>query len=216
MLRQREFLGHSGDWRGANKRLDQLAIRSLQATREFANGSRNISPYDQQNAISATLLVVVPVGILALWLQDRWAEFKRASDGASTARFRGNASIYLVHERPLRRGISVDCQIIRSVFPAAFIPDSATQSQDYLVVKAYPGIAMSSDANPALVHIRRMELRIEQQALSIERLRQFGEDTSAAIRRLSLLRHARRCASSWPSSRPRIWTRSGRSWTRCD
>jgi hypothetical protein len=49
---------------------------------------------------------------------------------------------------------------------------------------------MSSDANPALVHIRRMELRIEQQSLSIERLRQFGQDTSDGVRRLKLLRHA--------------------------
>ena len=29
-------------------------------------------PTIQQNAISATLLIAVPVGILALWLQDRW------------------------------------------------------------------------------------------------------------------------------------------------
>ena len=49
---------------------------------------------------------------------------------------------------------------------------------------------MSSDANPALVHIRRMELRIEQQTLSIERLKQVGEDTSPALQRLRLLRHA--------------------------
>ena len=49
---------------------------------------------------------------------------------------------------------------------------------------------MSPDANPALVHIRRMELRIEQQSLSIERLRQFGQDTSDGVRRLKLLRHA--------------------------
>jgi hypothetical protein len=33
-------------------------------------------PTIQQNAISATLLFVVPVGILALWIQDRWAAFK--------------------------------------------------------------------------------------------------------------------------------------------
>jgi hypothetical protein len=33
-------------------------------------------PSLQQNAISATLLLVVPVGVLALWLQDRWAAFK--------------------------------------------------------------------------------------------------------------------------------------------
>jgi hypothetical protein len=49
---------------------------------------------------------------------------------------------------------------------------------------------MSSDANPALVHIRRMELRIEQQTHSIERLQQFGEDASAALQRLKLLRRA--------------------------
>ncbi len=29
-------------------------------------------PTFQQNAISAALLLVVPAGILALWLQDRW------------------------------------------------------------------------------------------------------------------------------------------------
>jgi hypothetical protein len=29
-------------------------------------------PTFQQNAISATLLLVVPAGILALWLQDWW------------------------------------------------------------------------------------------------------------------------------------------------
>jgi hypothetical protein len=52
------------------------------------------------------------------------------------------------------------------------------------------GEAMSSDANPALVHVRRMELRIEQQAQSIERLQQVGEDTSAAVQRMKLLRHA--------------------------
>jgi hypothetical protein len=33
-------------------------------------------PTIQQNAISATLLLVVPVGILALWLQDRWDDLK--------------------------------------------------------------------------------------------------------------------------------------------
>jgi hypothetical protein len=33
-------------------------------------------PTLQQNAISATLLLVVPVGILALWLHDRLAAFK--------------------------------------------------------------------------------------------------------------------------------------------
>ena len=49
---------------------------------------------------------------------------------------------------------------------------------------------MSSDTNPALVHIQRMELRIEQQSLSIERLKQGGEDPAAALQRLKLLRHA--------------------------
>jgi len=33
-------------------------------------------PTIQQHAISAILLVGVPVGILALWLQDRLAKFK--------------------------------------------------------------------------------------------------------------------------------------------
>jgi hypothetical protein len=33
-------------------------------------------PTIQQNAISATLLLVVPAGVLALWLQERWAAFK--------------------------------------------------------------------------------------------------------------------------------------------
>ena len=76
---------------------------------------------------------------------------------------------------------------------------------------------MSSDANPALVHIRRMELRIEQQTLSIESLRQVGEDTSAAIRRLNLLRYALdEMRIQLANSRPPIWTRSGRSWMRCD
>ncbi|HKP24291.1 MAG TPA: hypothetical protein VJV39_10520 [Dongiaceae bacterium] len=30
-------------------------------------------PTIQQNAISATLLLIIPAGILALWLRDRWA-----------------------------------------------------------------------------------------------------------------------------------------------
>jgi hypothetical protein len=49
---------------------------------------------------------------------------------------------------------------------------------------------MSSDDNPALVHVRRMELRIAQQNLSIERLQQFGQDTTEAHQRLKLLQHA--------------------------
>ena len=38
--------------------------------------STSSRPTLQQNAISATLLVIVPIGILALWLQDRWTAFK--------------------------------------------------------------------------------------------------------------------------------------------
>jgi hypothetical protein len=33
-------------------------------------------PTFHQNAISITLLFLLPIGILALWLQDRWAELK--------------------------------------------------------------------------------------------------------------------------------------------
>jgi hypothetical protein len=33
-------------------------------------------PTVQQNAISATLLLVVPAGILALWLHDRWVALR--------------------------------------------------------------------------------------------------------------------------------------------
>lgn len=39
-------------------------------------GTTSDRPTIQQTALSATLLVVVPAGILALWLQDRWAAFK--------------------------------------------------------------------------------------------------------------------------------------------
>ncbi|HKP24290.1 MAG TPA: hypothetical protein VJV39_10515 [Dongiaceae bacterium] len=49
---------------------------------------------------------------------------------------------------------------------------------------------MTSDQNPAGIHIRMMELRIEQQTALIARLKQSGEDTSEAVRRLSLLQHA--------------------------
>ena len=49
---------------------------------------------------------------------------------------------------------------------------------------------MSSDQNPAGTHIRMMELRIEQQTELIERLKQSGEDTAEAVRRLALLEHA--------------------------
>jgi hypothetical protein len=44
--------------------------------------------------------------------------------------------------------------------------------------------------SPAGSHIRMMELRIEQQVEAIERLKQSGEDTSDADRRLALLQHA--------------------------
>jgi hypothetical protein len=33
-------------------------------------------PTIQQNAISATLLLAVSAGILALWLQDRWVALR--------------------------------------------------------------------------------------------------------------------------------------------
>ena len=49
---------------------------------------------------------------------------------------------------------------------------------------------MTSDQSPASTHLRMMELRIEQQVESIERLKQSGEDVSEAVRRLSLLQRA--------------------------
>ena len=49
---------------------------------------------------------------------------------------------------------------------------------------------MSSDQNPAGTHIRMMELRIAEQTQLIERLRQSGQDTAEAVRRLALLQHA--------------------------
>ncbi|NJO34413.1 MAG: hypothetical protein HC869_16090 [Rhodospirillales bacterium] len=49
---------------------------------------------------------------------------------------------------------------------------------------------MTSDQSPAGSHLRMMELRIEQQVESIERLKQSGQDTTEAVRRLSLLQHA--------------------------
>lgn len=49
---------------------------------------------------------------------------------------------------------------------------------------------MTSDQSPAGTHLRMMELRIEQQVESIERLKQSGQDTSEAERRLALLQHA--------------------------
>ena len=49
---------------------------------------------------------------------------------------------------------------------------------------------MTSDQSPAGTHIRIMELRIEQQVESIERLKQSSEDVSEAVRRLFLLQRA--------------------------
>ena len=49
---------------------------------------------------------------------------------------------------------------------------------------------MTSDQSPAGTHLRMMELRIEQQVEAIERLKQSGQDTSEAERRLALLQHA--------------------------
>jgi hypothetical protein len=63
--------------------------------------------------------------------------------------------------------------------------------------KAYPGQIqgisrrrMASKETPASSHLRMMELRIEQQIQTIERLRQAGQDTADADRRLALLQHA--------------------------
>ncbi len=49
---------------------------------------------------------------------------------------------------------------------------------------------MSGIASGPGEHIRVMEARIAEQAAEIERLRLFGQDTSEAVRRLKLLRHA--------------------------
>ena len=49
---------------------------------------------------------------------------------------------------------------------------------------------MSPDQSPAGNDLRMMELRIEQQLESIERLKQSGEDVSEAVRRLFLLQRA--------------------------
>ncbi|NJM92850.1 MAG: hypothetical protein HC861_09740 [Rhodospirillaceae bacterium] len=49
---------------------------------------------------------------------------------------------------------------------------------------------MTADSSPAFNHVRTMQARIEQQLVSIARLRQSGKDTSDAERRLELLRHA--------------------------
>src|SRR5688572_24444136 len=70
----RAQLGHSADWRAASERLDQQNNRfKLQGSPMAATRSRLTF---QQNAISAALLLIVPVGVLALWLQDRWVAFK--------------------------------------------------------------------------------------------------------------------------------------------
>ena len=49
---------------------------------------------------------------------------------------------------------------------------------------------MTPKSPPGLEHIRLMETRIEQQIATIEELRRSGQDTSAAINRLDLLRRA--------------------------
>jgi hypothetical protein len=49
---------------------------------------------------------------------------------------------------------------------------------------------MTSDQSPAGTHLQMMELRIEQQVETIERLKQSGQDTTDAVRRLSLLQRA--------------------------
>ncbi len=49
---------------------------------------------------------------------------------------------------------------------------------------------MSGIASGPGEHIWAMEARIAEQAAEIERLKLFGQDTSEAVRRLKLLRHA--------------------------
>jgi hypothetical protein len=49
---------------------------------------------------------------------------------------------------------------------------------------------MASEQNPASSHLRMMELRIERQLETIERQKQAGEETTAAVARLKLLQRA--------------------------
>lgn len=49
---------------------------------------------------------------------------------------------------------------------------------------------MSSTAAGPGEHIRVMETRIAEQSAEVERLKLFGQDTSEAVNRLRLLRHA--------------------------
>jgi hypothetical protein len=142
-------------------------------------------PTFQQNAISASLLLVVPAGILALWLQDRWAAFKARfwaqrlqALPAPTARTVRSAA---------RRDLSKDKERLPNRIQRAF-RFAIARSLD--CTRHIPGRAMTSGQNPASSHIRMMELRIEQQVESIERLKQSGQDTADAERRLSLLQRA--------------------------
>ena len=49
---------------------------------------------------------------------------------------------------------------------------------------------MSGTAPGPAEHIRVMETRIAEQSAEVERLKLFGQDTSGAVSRLKLLRHA--------------------------
>ena len=49
---------------------------------------------------------------------------------------------------------------------------------------------MSGIASGPGEHIRVMETRIAEQSAEVERLKLFGQDTSEAVSRLKLLRHA--------------------------
>jgi hypothetical protein len=49
---------------------------------------------------------------------------------------------------------------------------------------------MPKQLDPALEHLRRMENRVAQQTKLVEKLRKSGEDTTAAIQRLDLLKSA--------------------------
>jgi hypothetical protein len=85
------------------------------------------------------------------------------------------------------RDLSKDKERLPSEIQRAFIIAIAKSSD---CRQHIPVEGMTSDQSPASSHIRMMELRIEQQVESIERLKQSGEDVSEAERRLFLLQRA--------------------------
>ena len=86
-----------------------------------------------------------------------------------------------------RRDLSKDKKRLPSEIQRTFIIAIAKSLH---CAQHVPVEGMTSDQSPAGSHIRMMELRIEQQVESIERLKQSGQDVSDAMRRLSLLQHA--------------------------